>query len=153
MNQEQLPFPGSLGPDGTRDVQYLSLDGQPKSTLKELCREFKLPISGNVAQLIDRLREYSGDDEKWKSLGAVKMRSHPNGKAQRYSQIRRAALFKSDPALAPSPILHTLPTERSRDLRTAQQVAMVIPWAENFVKRFPYKPPTGPNISSATGTA
>jgi len=25
MNQEQLPFPGSLGHDGTREVQYLTL--------------------------------------------------------------------------------------------------------------------------------
>ena len=25
MNQEQLPFPGSLGPDETREVRYLTL--------------------------------------------------------------------------------------------------------------------------------
>ena len=70
------------------------------------------------------------------SLGAVKMRSHKGprstGKPQRHqkqSQVRRAALFKSNSALgAPLPIMHALPTERSRDRRTAQQVAMVVPW-------------------------
>ena len=66
------------------------------------------------------------------SLGAVKMRSHKGprltGKAQRHqkqSQVRCAALFKSNPSLgAPLPVMHALPTERSRDRRTAQQVAM-----------------------------
>ncbi|EDR15509.1 uncharacterized protein LACBIDRAFT_321394 [Laccaria bicolor S238N-H82] len=137
MNTEhKLPFPGPLSPDGTRDVRYLALDGQPKSTLKEWCREFRLPVSGNVPQLMERLREYSGDDNKWKSLGAVKMRSHKgprsSGKPQRHqkqSQVRCAALFKSNPALdAPLRVMHALPTERSMDRRTAQQVAMVVPW-------------------------
>ena len=41
-------------------------DGQPKSTLKEWCCEFRLPVSGNVPQLMARLCEYSGDDKKWK---------------------------------------------------------------------------------------
>ncbi|KIJ93447.1 hypothetical protein K443DRAFT_684551 [Laccaria amethystina LaAM-08-1] len=122
MNQEQLPFPGSLGPDGTREIRYLTLNGQPKSDLKEWCREFKLDISGNVADLTARLREYSGDDERWKSLGLVKTHSHKG----------------PDSSL---PLLHALPTEHSKDHRTAQQIAMVVPWAKSYVKRFPYKPP------------
>ena len=70
------------------------------------------------------------------SLGEVKMHSHKvprsTGKPQRHqkqSLLRRAALFKSNPALgAPLPVMHALPTERSRDRRTAQQVLMVVPW-------------------------
>ncbi|EDR01109.1 uncharacterized protein LACBIDRAFT_333492 [Laccaria bicolor S238N-H82] len=135
--------------DPPADIWYLTLDGQPKSTLKEWCHKFKLPVSRNVPQLIDRLHEYSRDDEKWKSLSPVKMHSHkgprPNAKSQWYqkqSQIRQAALFKSDPAVPPSQalIIHALPIEQSRDLQMAQQVAMVIPWAKNYVKHLPYKP-------------
>ena len=70
------------------------------------------------------------------SLGEVKMRSHKGPRStrkpqrhQKQSQLQRAALFKSNPTLGvPLPVMHALPTERSRDRWMAQQVAMVVPW-------------------------
>jgi hypothetical protein len=39
--------------------------GQKKSTLKEWCRGFKLPISGNLNTLRERLEAFSDNPKAW----------------------------------------------------------------------------------------
>ncbi|KIJ96168.1 hypothetical protein K443DRAFT_134218 [Laccaria amethystina LaAM-08-1] len=121
MNEKGLPFPGS--------------DGQPKAVLKEWCREFKLPISGNITVLTERLREYSGDDERWKSLGPVKTRSHKgprsNGKPKALKGSSDGSANRDGGSMGrlfPSSLL------TKHNHRAGLQ-------AENYIKRFPYKPP------------
>lgn len=77
-----LPFSGGLRPNGSRDVVYLDVyvsaalilldllifirrSGQKKSTLKDWCREFRLPCGGNMSVLTERLTSFSGNQEAW----------------------------------------------------------------------------------------
>ncbi|KAJ7736982.1 hypothetical protein DFH07DRAFT_985795 [Mycena maculata] len=96
---------------------------------------------------------FSQDNSRWEILIPGATNSHkgirnPNKKSKpKGSELRRENLFNGAPGvrIANAPV-----TERSKDLRTAEQKAAIIPWAQRIVKQYPYQthtPETGTNPS------
>ncbi|KAJ7778025.1 hypothetical protein DFH07DRAFT_1036538 [Mycena maculata] len=147
-----LPFPSEYGPEGFA-TQYIHLKYLTNTQLSDHCKTFKLPHSGNKTVLTEHLKMFSQDNSRWEILIPGATNSHkgirnPNKKSKpKGSELRRENLFNGAPGvhIANAPV-----TERSKDLRTAEQKAAIIPWAQRIVKQYPYQthtPETGTNPS------
>ncbi|KAJ6471051.1 hypothetical protein C8R45DRAFT_1015359 [Mycena sanguinolenta] len=142
-NEPEFPFPGEYGPTGFA-TQYIRLDKLTNTQLSEYCKTFKLAHTGNKTTLTDRLKNFSKDRSRWDSLipgatnthkGARKPQDEKKTKPKK-STIRREDLFQGadgvHTANAPT-------TERSKDLRTAEEKAAILPWAHRIVAKYPYQ--------------
>jgi hypothetical protein len=145
-----------------------------------MCREFKLPHSGNKTQLKARLKAFSADRKGWDRYvpfpslqllarifsaqlhlrriihGARRKHKGPRPgpkKTTAKKSIQRREQLMNGRESSPTVIRHALPTQRSKDLRTAEQIAQFIPWVSvflPFIFRSPfcsltYFAPTGPD--------
>ncbi|KAJ6448838.1 hypothetical protein C8R45DRAFT_1224608 [Mycena sanguinolenta] len=140
----ELPFPGDYGPNGFA-TQYIRLGKLTNPQLSEHCKTFKLAHTGNKAALTDRLKSFSKDRLRWDSLlpgatnthkGARKPQDEKKTKPKT-STIRRENLFQGAEGVR---IVNMPATERSKDLRTAEEKAAILPWAKRIVEQYPYKP-------------
>ncbi|KAJ7683782.1 hypothetical protein B0H17DRAFT_985676 [Mycena rosella] len=137
-----LPFPGVHGPDGFA-TQYIRLDCCTNPELSEYCKTFKLPHSGNKTVLTDRLTAFSSDKSRWQSLLPGATNSHKGSRKSetkgkpKTSTLRRENLFEGAVAVRTpnAPV-----TERSKDLRTAEEKAAILPWAKRITSKYPYQP-------------
>ncbi|KAJ7892544.1 hypothetical protein B0H14DRAFT_2686793 [Mycena olivaceomarginata] len=149
----EFPFPGDYTPSGFT-TQYIRLATLTKPQLSEHCKTFQLAYSGNKPALLDRLKNFSKDKTRWDSLipgatnthkGSRKPQEEKKGKPKT-STLRRESLFHGAAGvrIANAPV-----TERSKDLRTAEEKAAILPWAKHIVEQYPYKP----NINRADANA
>ncbi|KAJ7304661.1 hypothetical protein DFH08DRAFT_825418 [Mycena albidolilacea] len=143
---EALPFPGEYGPDGFT-TQYMNLGPLTNAVLTEHCKSFKLPHSGNKAALTQRLTTFSKDKEHWTGIYPGSTNTHKGSRKPeadkktkpKISNLRREGLFHGvDGVRVPNAPV----TERSKDLRTAEERAAIMPWAKWIVEKYPYKPCT-----------
>ncbi|KAJ7655429.1 hypothetical protein B0H17DRAFT_1146472 [Mycena rosella] len=142
-SSEGLPFPGEYGPEGFA-TQYITLDGLTKTELSEHCKTFKQPHSGNKTVLIDRLKAFSKDNLLPGATNSHKgsRTAERKGKPQR-STFRRENLFDGVDAVhtANAPV-----TECSKDLRTAEEKATILPWVHKadlfhrVTSKYPHQP-------------
>ncbi|KAJ7847623.1 hypothetical protein B0H14DRAFT_2769785 [Mycena olivaceomarginata] len=151
---EALPFPGEYGPDGFT-TQYINLGPLTTAVLTEHCKSFKLPHSGNKAALTQRLTAFSKDKEHWTSILPGATNAHKGSRKPeadkktkpKISTLRREGLFHGiDGVRVPNAPV----TERSKDLRTAEEKAAIMPWAKRIVEKYPYKPCTDQADVNAT---
>jgi hypothetical protein len=149
-----LPFPGKLV-DGVHEVVFQEVNNLPKASLREFCDAFHLPKTGNKATLTDRLKKFSADRKEWDGLipGARNKHRGPRGDgvtnrpkkkkgAMKQSTQRRALLFggNADSTGSTTTAEPCLPTERSKDLRTDEEKAELLAWADAFCASHPYIP-------------
>ncbi|KAJ7807126.1 hypothetical protein B0H14DRAFT_2874094, partial [Mycena olivaceomarginata] len=143
---EALPFPGEYGPDGFT-TQYINLGPLTNAVLTEHCKSFKIPHSGNEAALTQRLTAFSKDKEHWTSILPGATNAHKGSRKPeadkktkpKISTLRREGLFHGvDGVRVPNAPV----TERSKDLRTAEERAAIMPWAKRIVEKYPYEPCT-----------
>ena len=107
--------------------------GERKAVLREWCQEFHLPFSGNVADLTSRLKAFSGDRENWDGILPGARRPHKGPRigtkvSKAKVSARRRELLLGRGVANSTAVVHALPTERSRDMRTAEQISQLIPW-------------------------
>ncbi|KAJ7791080.1 hypothetical protein B0H14DRAFT_3161085 [Mycena olivaceomarginata] len=139
-----LPFPGEYGPTGFA-TQYIRLKTLSKPQLSDHCKTFKLPYTGNMATLTNRLEDFSKDKSRWERLipGATNAHKGPRKPNEdkktkpKISTIRREHLFQDADGVR---VLNAPVTERSKDLRTAEEKAAILPWAQRIVSKYPYQP-------------
>ncbi|KAF8211846.1 hypothetical protein K438DRAFT_1805455 [Mycena galopus ATCC 62051] len=131
--QEILPFPMKA-----RGTEQRALTGKKLDELKDMCRNYRLFVSGNKSVLLDRLREFSKkfrDDPTSCDSSHVKRKAHkgprdgPKKSPPKRSTARRAAVIDTERV-----------TERSKDTRTADEIKDLLTWADRTVARLPYKP-------------
>ncbi|KAF8169566.1 hypothetical protein K438DRAFT_1855192 [Mycena galopus ATCC 62051] len=142
----EFPFPGEYGPNGFA-TQCIRLGKLTHPQLSEHCKTFKLAHTGNKAALTERLKNFSEDPSCWDSLLPGATNTHKGArKAQdekktkpKTSAIRRENLFHGAEGVR---IANIPATERSKDLRTAEEKAAILPWAKRIVEQYPYKPNT-----------
>ncbi|KAJ8688716.1 hypothetical protein PTI98_013475 [Pleurotus ostreatus] len=147
-SDSMLPFLGKPTPDGEFTTVYLDVN-QRNAVLQQWCAGFGLPKSGNKAEMVARLRAFSGDSSRWDSLrvGATKAHRNPSGitKARskpKQSTLRRNRLFEE--AGSSSRLLSVLPTDDAFDNRTMEEKNSILAWAERFKAKNPYHPPDHP---------
>ncbi|KAJ6448823.1 hypothetical protein C8R45DRAFT_1132702 [Mycena sanguinolenta] len=142
-NEPEFPFPGEYGPNGFA-TQYIRLDKLTNAQLSEYCKTFKLAHTGNKTMLTDRLKNFSKDRSRWDSLilgatnthkGARKPQDEKKTKPKT-STIRREDLFQGADGVRTA---NAPTTERSKDLRTAEEKAAILPWAHRIVAKYPYQ--------------
>ncbi|KAH9020930.1 hypothetical protein EDB85DRAFT_2001884 [Lactarius pseudohatsudake] len=154
-----LPFPGEVV-NGAHEVAHHDITNLSRAGLRELCDAFRLAKTGNKTTLKDRLKNFSADRQGWDGLlpgarkkhrgprdgGVTKSTKGPGKKASaKRSTLRRELLFSAAAAAGMgSTTQPCLPTERSKDMRTAEERAAVLVWADSFVARNPYKPEPEP---------
>ncbi|KAH7902845.1 hypothetical protein BJ138DRAFT_1200450, partial [Hygrophoropsis aurantiaca] len=146
----RLPLPGKRDAEGELAVRHMDIRNLKREALRDLCKELGIPHSATMPVLKERLRKFSSQQNQWDDLlpGAGAKRSHkgpqPNAKRRqaKISHLRREHLLERTSAGDGSAVVtHTLPTERSKDTRTPEEIASVIPWAKAFVANNPYQPP------------
>ncbi|KAH8997084.1 hypothetical protein EDB86DRAFT_2828856 [Lactarius hatsudake] len=160
-SQGLLPFPGNVV-NGAHEVAHVDLTNLSRAGLRELCNAFRLAKTGNKTTLTDRLKDFSADRQGWDGLlagarkkhrgprggGVTKSTKGPGKKASTKKRLtlRRELLFSAATAAGMgSTTQPCLPTERSKDMRTDEERAAVLVWADNFVACNPYKPPEAEN--------
>ncbi|KAJ7901212.1 hypothetical protein B0H14DRAFT_2555986 [Mycena olivaceomarginata] len=121
-----LPFPGEYGPTGFA-TQYIRLKTLSKPQLSDHCKTFKLPYTGNMATLTNRLEDFSKDKSCWERPSETE-RGQEN-KAQDLDDMTGAFISGC-----------RWLTERSKDLCTAEEKAAILPWAQRIVSKYPYQP-------------
>ncbi|KAH9003273.1 hypothetical protein EDB86DRAFT_2826459 [Lactarius hatsudake] len=158
-SQGLLPFPGNVV-NGAHEVAHVDLTNLSCAGLQELCDAFRLAKTGNKTTLTDQLKDFSADRQGWDGstvdLEVVASRralKGPGKKAstKKWSTLRHELLFSAATAAGMgSTTQPCLPTERSKDMRTDEERAAVLVWADNFVACNPYKPPEAENKFVAT---
>ncbi|KAJ7741434.1 hypothetical protein DFH07DRAFT_838087 [Mycena maculata] len=129
-NNPELPFPGEYGPNGFA-IQYICLGSLTNSELSEHCKTFKLAHSGNKTTLTSRLTEFSKDKSLWESLIPGATNAHKGTRKSekktkpKGSSLRRETLFNGAAGVR---VLNAPVTERSKDLRTPEEKAAILPW-------------------------
>ncbi|KAH9043623.1 hypothetical protein EDB85DRAFT_1911398 [Lactarius pseudohatsudake] len=159
-----LPFPGEVV-NGAHAVAHHDITNLSRASLRELCDGFRLAKTGNKMTLTDRLKNFSADRKGWDGLlpGARKKHRGPRdggvtkstkglGKkaSTKRSTLRRELLFSGGGGGMDSMTQPCLPTERSKDMRTEEEKAAVLVWADSFVARNPYKPEPEPENESSS---
>ncbi|KAH9482202.1 hypothetical protein JR316_0004297 [Psilocybe cubensis] len=61
----RLPLPAQSKGGSGITVCYVDVFNMKKADLVDLCRQYKLPVSGTIKVLIERLQEFSGQREQW----------------------------------------------------------------------------------------
>ncbi|KAJ6545133.1 hypothetical protein B0H10DRAFT_2033346 [Mycena sp. CBHHK59/15] len=156
-----LPFPGEYKHGDGFATQYIAIGSLTNVELSEHCKTFKLAHSGNKAALTARLREFSKNKSRWDSLLPGATNAHKGTRKidkktkSKPSALRRENLFSAadNARTANIPV-----TERSKDLRTVEEKAAIIPWAKRIVSKHPYQPigvqsDSNHSIYSQTGPA
>ncbi|KAJ7228395.1 hypothetical protein GGX14DRAFT_413008 [Mycena pura] len=130
---DSLIFPDKEGGSVER-----SFTGKTCAQLKDMCRDYNLHISGNKTQLHERLRRFSEkfcSDPTSCNVHPAKRRNHKGPREEskkttiKKSATRRAAIIDTERI-----------TERSKDVRTEDEVAGLLRWADRTCARLPYKP-------------
>ncbi|KAF9526294.1 hypothetical protein CPB83DRAFT_817327 [Crepidotus variabilis] len=144
--ENRLALP-KLEAGGKWSVEHTDIQNVSKARLSDLCRQYKLPHSGNMGVLRERLTKFSIDTDKWdERLKPSAQRSHlgpqpGRGKKatnQKKSFQRRELLLggsQSNVQAQGSLSAKTLPT-------TAAESAdheMIMNWATFIKARFPYQ--------------
>ncbi|KAH9160209.1 hypothetical protein EDB89DRAFT_2168576 [Lactarius sanguifluus] len=153
-----LPFPGEVV-NGAHEVAHHNLTNLTRAGLRELCDAFRLAKTGNKTTLTDRLKNFSADRKGWDGLlpgarkkhrgprdgGVMKSTKSPGKRAStKRSTLRRELLFSAASDGVGSTTRPCLPTERSKDMRTDEERAAVLTWADSFMERNPYVPELDP---------
>ncbi|KAH9023513.1 hypothetical protein EDB84DRAFT_1564685 [Lactarius hengduanensis] len=153
-----LPFPGEVV-NGAHAVAHHDITNLSRAGLRELCDAFRLAKTGNKTTLTDRLKKFSADRKGWDGLlpgarkkhrgprdgGVTKSTKGPGKRAStKRSTLRRELLFSAAADGMGSTTRPCLPTERSKDMRTDEERAALLAWADSFVARNPYKPEPEP---------
>ncbi|KIJ63938.1 hypothetical protein HYDPIDRAFT_112413 [Hydnomerulius pinastri MD-312] len=174
-----MVFPGELKENGTIRIQYLTLAGQRNETLQTWCRDFHIPVSGNKSQLQQRLAAFSmGGEDLWEATLKPGARRRHKGPRALGSGIRKATSSASqglkltrmklsnhrrDELLGNTAVESNAVScafavskvvERSKDLRTTEQINGLVPWANCFAEEKSYRPPVlgAPMSSMIPGT-
>ncbi|KAF9490188.1 hypothetical protein BDN71DRAFT_1434846 [Pleurotus eryngii] len=147
-SDSMLPFPGKPTPDGEFTMVYLDIN-QRNAVLQKWCAGFGLPKSGNKAQMVTRLRAFSGDSSRWDSLrvGATKAHRNPSGITKAHSKPKQSTLHRNrlfEEAGSSSRLLSVLPTDDTFDNRTMEEKNGILAWAARFKAKNPYHPPDHP---------
>ncbi|KAH9040622.1 hypothetical protein EDB85DRAFT_1886735 [Lactarius pseudohatsudake] len=140
--QGLLPFLGEVV-NGAHEVALHDLTNLSCVGLRELCNAFCLVKTGNKTTLKDRLKNFSADWQGWDSLlpgackkhcgpqdgGVMKSTKGPGKRASvKWSTLRRELLFSGAPNGMGSMTRPCLPTERSKDMCTDKERAVLLMW-------------------------
>ncbi|KAF8265745.1 hypothetical protein EI94DRAFT_1855058, partial [Lactarius quietus] len=152
---QALPFPGTVV-DGVQPVVHLDISNLRRGGLRDLCETYKLPKTGNMATLTERLQAFSADRKAWDGILAGARNKHrgprdggvtkePKKKAStKLSTLRREQLFGANTDSTGSTTGPYLPTERSKDMRTEAEKKALLAWADRGVERNSHHGPTHP---------
>ncbi|CAA7264058.1 unnamed protein product [Cyclocybe aegerita] len=139
-NNGRLSLPAQL-PDGQLTVQFYDINSMRHVQLSDLCRIYKLPHSGTIPKLKERLRKFSRDPQAADSRKPYTRNSHLGPKTgntssqKKKSAQRREALFENVPP--PSTTLG-LPVLLSTAVSLKQR-EHDLAWASSIVQRYPYR--------------
>ncbi|KAF9072884.1 hypothetical protein BDP27DRAFT_1400533 [Rhodocollybia butyracea] len=140
MDREEFPFPGGA---------TFQLRRKTKLELKELLRDYRLTMSGNKSEVLQRLIDFSGNPSAWNSIVAGRRRPHKgprevgnhattspdnDKKPKKKSQVnaRRDELMGERSPNEPAHVV-----QRSKDTRMQQEKDELIAWARRFVANNP----------------
>lgn len=140
-----IPLPGPIV-DGKRQKRFMCIDGPgvKKPMLVEWCKRFRLPHSGNMASLREKLVWYSEHEEEWNKTIPAARRAHLGGSSRttlKKKSVRRTeAMFGQGSTVARAPNADVLPTENLQPKQTQEERDRILTWARTIVKENPYRP-------------
>ncbi|KDR83110.1 hypothetical protein GALMADRAFT_276082 [Galerina marginata CBS 339.88] len=147
--EDGLDFPtivdGAVG-----GIVRINIENLKKPRLQDLCRTYRLPHTGKMALLRQRLRDFSGQQDNWNTkLKGPARNSHlgtqssKNGKvtkaaSQKQSTKRREALFEPTiPCTAglPTGLSTAVPGPRWNEAQHQEDME----WARHILNKYPYR--------------
>ncbi|KAH9482199.1 hypothetical protein JR316_0004294 [Psilocybe cubensis] len=149
----RLPLPAQSKGGSGITVCYVDVFNMKKADLVDLCRQYKLPVSGTIKVLIERLQEFSGQREQWDRLTTgVARRSHlgfsthsstkPTASHKKSVQRREKMFLESTNTENGNP--KSLPSILSTAVQPSHQWCQTrraadLDWARYIVNLYPYR--------------
>ncbi|KAJ3751802.1 hypothetical protein EV360DRAFT_75905 [Lentinula raphanica] len=154
-----VALPGKYG-DGVIFAVYKDLTGLSRPALLELCREYQLGLAGKKHELKNKVMRFSESKADWQSLVPGARRSHrgvqdggvikkktlmanSSSSSKKPKKLKQSVVRRNELMGLPSnaPLGTQLySTERSKDMRTLEEKAALLRWADAFCETHPFIP-------------